>query len=112
MIVIAAEGIDEEELMMTALEAGADDVKAEDDVFEVITDPVNFQEVLEALTEAGYKYEEAEITMIPENKVEITDVDTAKKVLALYETLEDIDDVDDVYSNFEIADEIMEAAMA
>jgi len=112
LIVIEAEGVDEEELMMTALEAGADDVKAEGDVFEVLTDPASFQEILTALTDAGYKYEEAEITMIPENKVEITDVDTAKKVLALYETLEDIDDVDDVYSNFEISDEIMEEAMA
>ncbi len=112
LIEIAAEGVDEEELMMTALEAGAEDVKAEDDMFEVLTDPANFQEVLSALTEAGYKYEEAEITMIPENKVEITDVDTAKKVLALYETLEDIDDVNDVYANFEISDEIMEEAMA
>lgn len=112
LIEIAAEGVDEEELMMTALEAGAEDVKAEDDMFEVLTDPANFQEVLSALTEAGYKYEEAEITMIPENKVEITDVDTAKKVLALYETLEDIEDVNDVYSNFEISDEIMEEAMA
>lgn len=111
-IIIEAEGIDEEELMMTALEAGADDVKAEEGIFEVITDVAAFQGVLEALTEAGYKYEEAEITMIPENKVEITDVDTAKKVLALFETLEDIDDVDDVYSNFEISDEIMEEAMA
>ncbi len=112
LIEIAAEGIDEEELMMAALEAGADDVKLEDEMFEVITDPTAFQEVLTALTEAGYKYEEAEITFIPENKVEITDVDTAKKVLALYEALEDIDDVNDVYSNFDISDEIMEKAMA
>lgn len=112
LIEIAAEGIDEEELMMTALEAGADDVKLEEEMFEVVTDPTVFQEVLDALTAAGYKYEEAEITFIPENKVEITDVDTAKKVLALYEALEDIDDVNDVYSNFDISDEIMEEAMA
>jgi YebC/PmpR family DNA-binding regulatory protein len=108
LIEIPAEGIDEEELMMTALEAGAEDVKLEDGIFEVITPPNDFQTVLDALVEAGYKYDEAEITMIPENKVEITDEDMAKKVFALFEALEDIDDVDDVYSNFDIPDEIME----
>lgn len=111
LIEIPAEGIDEEELMMTALEAGAEDVKLEDGVFEVITAPNDFQTVLDALVEAEYKYDEAEITMIPENKVEITDEDTAKKVFALFEALEDIDDVDDVYSNFDISDEIMEKIM-
>ncbi|WP_319203481.1 YebC/PmpR family DNA-binding transcriptional regulator [uncultured Ilyobacter sp.] len=111
LIEIPAEGVDEEELMMTALEAGAEDVKLEDETFEVITDPADFQTVLDSLVEAGYKYEEAEVTMIPENKVEITDEDTAKKVFALYEALEDIDDVDDVYSNFDISDDIMEKIM-
>ncbi|WP_320047244.1 YebC/PmpR family DNA-binding transcriptional regulator [uncultured Ilyobacter sp.] len=111
LIEIPAAGVDEEELMMTALEAGAEDVKREDETFEVITDPADFQTVLDSLVEAGYKYEEAEVTMIPENRVEITDEDIAKKVFALYEALEDIDDVDDVYSNFDIPDEIMEKIM-
>ncbi|WP_319369954.1 YebC/PmpR family DNA-binding transcriptional regulator [uncultured Ilyobacter sp.] len=111
VISIPAEGIDEEELMMAALEAGAEDVKLEGENYEVLTSPTDFQTVLDTLVESGYKYEEAEVTMIPENRVEITDEDTAKKVLALYETLEDIDDVDDVYSNFDISDEIMEKIM-
>jgi YebC/PmpR family DNA-binding regulatory protein len=111
VIAILAEGIDEEELMMTALEAGAEDVKLEGETYEVITSPADFQSVLDSLVEAGYKYEEAEVTMIPENRVEITDEETAKKVFDLYEALEDIDDVDDVYSNFDIPDEIMEKLM-
>lgn len=111
VISITAEGIDEEELMMTALEAGAEDVKLEGDIYEVITSPVDFQAVLDAIVEAGYKYEEAEVTMIPENRVEVKDEETAKKVLAIYEALEDIDDVDDVYSNFDIPDDVMEKIM-
>ncbi|MGL5639203.1 MAG: YebC/PmpR family DNA-binding transcriptional regulator, partial [Cetobacterium sp.] len=51
---------------------------------------------------------EAEVSMIPDNKVQITDLDTAKKVMALYEALDDLDDVNDVYSNFDISDELLE----
>jgi len=64
--------------------------------------------VLENLKNAGYQYEDAEITMIPENTVEITDLETAKKVMALYDALEDLDDSQNVYSNFDISDEILE----
>ena len=94
--------------MMTALEAGADDIVEDGDEFQVLTEPAAFQEVLEALTEAGYKYEDAEVTMIPENKVVITDVNVAKKVMLLYDSLDELDDVQEVYSNFDIADEIMD----
>lgn len=108
LITVKAEGVDMEELMMAALEAGAEDIKEEEDMFEVITEQAEFQAVLDALTEAGYKYEEAEVTMIPDNTVDINDEDTAKKVMALYEALDDLDDVQEVYANFEIPDEIME----
>ena len=91
-----------------ALEAGADDIVEEEGEFQVLTDPSAFQGVLAALAEAGYKYEEAEITMIPENKVVINDVNVAKKVMLLYDSLDDLDDVQEVYSNFDIPDEIME----
>jgi transcriptional/translational regulatory protein YebC/TACO1 len=112
LISLGVEGIDEEELMMAALEAGAEDVKQEGEIFEVTTEPADFQTVVDALTESGYKYEEAEVTMIPENKVEITDADTAKKIMGLYEALEDLEDVQDVYANFDISDELMEEIMA
>ncbi len=112
LISMQAEGIDEEELMMAALEAGAEDVKQEGEGFEVLTEPSDFQVVVDALTEAGYKYEEAEVTFIPENKVEVTDADTAKKIMGLFEALEDLEDVQDVYANFDISDELMEQIMA
>ena len=110
-IIIKSEGLDADEFMMEALEFGAEDVLVEGDTFEVITDPADFQNVLEALTEAGYENEEAEITMIPENMVKIEDEEVAAKVLKLYEVLEDNEDVNDVYSNFDISDELIEKIM-
>ena len=98
---------DAEEFMMEALEAGAEDIVEEEGEYQVITDPADFQVVLDALTEAGYKHEEAEVTMLPENKVNITDLSVAKKVLALYDTLDTLDDVQEVYSNFDIPEEIL-----
>ena len=108
VITVKSEGIDPDEFMMAALEAGAEDVSEEDGVFEVITDYTEFQTVLENLKTAGYAYEEAEISMNPENKVEITDLETAKKVMVLYDALDDLDDVQDVYANFDIADELLD----
>lgn len=107
-IIISSDQVkDSEEFMMEVLEAGAEDIIEEDGEYQVITDPTDFRSVLDSLTEAGYKYEEAEVNMLPENKVNITDLDIAKKVLALYETLDDLDDVQEVYSNFDIPEEIL-----
>lgn len=108
LITISSAGLDTDEFMMIALEAGAEDVKEEDGLFEVITDYTEFQTVLENLTKAGYKYEEAEITMIPDNKVNLTDLETAKKVMMLFDTLDELDDVQAVYADFDIPDEILE----
>lgn len=108
VISVKVENIDADEFMMQALEAGAEDVVEEDGYFQVITDYTLLQDVLENIKAAGYAYEEAEIDMLPENKVQITDLETAKKAMALYEALEDLDDSQNVYSNFDIADEILE----
>lgn len=108
VIQINAEGLDPDEFMMAALEAGAEDVVLEDGIYQVITDYTQFQEVLNNLKEAGFEYVEAAIEMNPENKMEISDLDTAKKVMVLYEALEDLEDVQEVYANFDIADEILE----
>lgn len=107
-IIVAAEGVDADELMMAALEAGAEDVKEEDGEFTVLTDSADCNAVAEELKKAGYNVTEAEVAMIPDNKVQITDLETAKKVMALYEGLDDLDDVNDVYSNFDISDELLE----
>ena len=100
---------DEEELMDKALEAGAEDVVEEDNVYQVITAPEDFETVREALEADGMKFIEASITMIPQNVVEVTDEKPAKQILKLLESLEDHDDVQSVSSNFDISDELMEA---
>ena len=104
-----APGVDEDALMEAALEAGADDVVSQDDgSVEIYTSFADFLSVNEALTQAGFKGDEAEVAMIPSITAPIADVETAQKVLRLIDALEDLDDVQNVYSNAEIADEIME----
>ncbi len=104
-----APGVDEDALMEAALEAGADDVVAQEDgSVEVYTSFADFLSVNEALTEAGFKGDEAEVAMIPSITAPITDVETAQKVLRLIDALEDLDDVQNVYHNAEISDEIMQ----
>jgi len=110
LIEVEAEGLDLDEFMMEALEAGAEDIKENGDIFEVITEPADCNTVASTLKEGGFKFDETEagVKMIPNDKIEINDEETAKTVLALLEALEDIDDVDDVYSNFEISEDILE----
>jgi YebC/PmpR family DNA-binding regulatory protein len=104
-----APGFDEDALMEAALEAGADDVEmGEDGSALVSTSFADFHAVLEALSAAGFKGEEAEIAMIPSISAPLTDLETAQKVIKLIDMLEDLDDVQDVYHNAEIPDEIME----
>ncbi|MEG3639460.1 YebC/PmpR family DNA-binding transcriptional regulator [Magnetococcus sp. PR-3] len=107
-IMFEAEGLDEDAIMEAALEAGAEDVIQEEDGFEVLTDPNDFSDVLEALAEAGFdKPMEAEVTMRPQN-TQALDEKQASTMLKLYEKLEENDDVQNIYANFEISDEIME----
>lgn len=108
-ILIDKDTIDEEELMDKALEAGADDVVEEDNVFQVVTTPDDFEAVRGALETDGIKFIEASVAMIPQNVVDITEVKPAKQILKLLESLEEHDDVQNVFSNFDIPDEIMEA---
>lgn len=100
--------LDEEELMLIALELGADDVREEDDSYEVITSPEVFMEVKEGLEGQGIRLEDADVVMLPENTVEINDVDTAARVIKLVDLLEDHDDVQNVYTNMSIDDNILE----
>lgn len=103
--ILFAPGVDEEALMDAALEAGADDVVANDDgSVEVLTAFGDFINVNEALIAAGYKAEEAEVTMIPSTTAEL-DSDSAEKIMKLIDALEDLDDVQNVYTNAEFPDE-------
>lgn len=104
-----APGVNEDALMEAALEAGADDVVAhEDGSIDVFTSFVDFISVNEALQAAGFKGDEAEISMIPSITVELNELEIAQKVLKLIDMLEDLDDVQNVYFNGEIPEEIME----
>ena len=104
-----AAGVDEDELMEAALEAGADDVEmGEEGAALVSTSFSESHAVIEALGAAGFKGEEAEIAMIPSISAPIDDLETAQKVFKLIDMLEDLDDVQNVYHNAEVADEIME----
>jgi len=107
-IVIDKEGVDEEELMELAIEAGAEDVVEEETTFQILTEPDDFSEVVEALEKAGIKCQEAAIAMIPKNTVEVTEEKTARSLLKLLDNLEDNDDVQKVHANFDISDELME----
>ena len=99
--------ISEDILMEAALEAGAEDVKEEENEFEVITDPLTFENVKKAIENRGLKYLKAQISMIPQSSVRI-EADKAVQMLKLMEKMEDNDDVQNVYANFDIPDEIME----
>lgn len=106
-IIISKEGKDEEELMNIALEAGAEDFKSDDgDVYEIITAPEDFENVRKALEDKKIEMEQAEITMLADNNVEVGE-DKAEQVLKFMDALEDHDDVQTAYSNYSIADEIL-----
>jgi len=97
--------IDEEKLMEDALEAGASDFSADEDVFEISTEPSDLNAVKEALEAAGYTIVSAEEDKIPSSYVTLTDEDDIKKMNLLIQNLEDHDDVQDIYHNWENADE-------
>jgi YebC/PmpR family DNA-binding regulatory protein len=99
--------MDEEEFMLMAIELGADDVREEEETLEIITNPDNFMEVKESL-EKTIKIEEADIVMLPQMTVEITDEAVAARILKLIDALEDHDDVQNLYSNVSIPDELLE----
>ncbi len=94
----------EDDLMMEALEAGAEDIQVLDDVYEIYTDPASFSDVREALEGKGVEFVSAGIEMIPQNTVSL-DQDTAEKLEAMVEKLDDHDDVQNVYHNWDMPEE-------
>lgn len=106
LIVIARKpDMDEDEVMMTALEAGASDVEALDECFEVITQVADFSSVRENLENAGFEFMSAELSMIPQTTNAITDEDTIKKIEKFLDMLDDHDDVQEVYHNGELPED-------
>ena len=106
-VIIATGG--EDEVMLAALEAGADDVAADGDAWRITCDPSTLYDVRDAVQAAGVVVESAESTMVSSTIIEVADVADAKKVLRIVDALEDNDDEQDVYGNFDIAEAIMEA---
>lgn len=92
---------DADELMMLALDAGADDFNEEDDCYEILTTPDDFGKVNDALAEAGIVFASAEVTMIPQTYVELTSEDDLKKMRRILSLLDEEDDVQNVYHNWE-----------
>jgi len=103
LISFAAEN-DFDLIFETALEAGAEDVKDEGDVYEVITDPAEFIEVRDALAAAGLEWETAEVSMIPQTQVQLSGKQ-AETMLKMMDALEDNDDVQNVFANFDISED-------
>jgi len=101
VIVIEREDLDEDTVMMDALEAGADDMEAGEECFEVYTDPAAFAEVLAALEEKGYSFLSAKVEMVPQNYIKLSDPDDIKNMEKLIDYLEENDDVQNVYHNWE-----------
>ena len=93
--------MDADELMMAALDAGAEDFAEEEDSYEVLTDPDVFSEVREALEKAGIPMMQADVTMIPQTWVELTDDDAVKKMNRILDLLDEDDDVQAVYHNWD-----------
>jgi YebC/PmpR family DNA-binding regulatory protein len=106
-IVIDKAAKSEDELFEIAIEAGADDMQDEGDVFEIFTIPDNFEAVHEAIKKAGIEPQVAEVSMIPQNYVKLEGGD-ARSMLKLYEAIDDNDDVQKVYANFDIDESEME----
>ncbi len=106
IVEVPAEGIDEDELMEIALEAGAEDMQKDGDVYIIKVNPSNLEDVRKAVEEKGITINKAEVTKIPQNTTKLTGSD-AEKMLKLMNALDDHDDVQNVYANFDISEEEM-----
>jgi len=102
----------EDDLMLAALEAGAEDLADQSDTWLVTTPPTDLHTVTEALTAAGIEFVNADLTMIASTTVAISDASAAKQVLRVVDALEEHDDVQNVYANFDVADDVLQAVMA
>jgi YebC/PmpR family DNA-binding regulatory protein len=110
-IVVPKEGVDEESLMMAALDAGAEDIIEEETGYEIYTPMQEFDQVRKALENESITFERAELTRVPQNTVPV-DGQSARQLLKLMEMLEDQDDVQRLYTNFEMDDDVMAEALA
>jgi len=111
-VVILARSIDEDDLMLAALDAGAEDLVDEGDTWRLTCDPSDLAELRGALDTAGILFESADLTMIPSQTIELDTTAAAKAVLTLIDVLDDHEDVQDVFANFDIPDAILQDAVS
>jgi len=109
VIMAKADGMDVDEAELNAIDAGAEDISFDSGEFEIITDASDLMNVRDKLEAVGFNIEKAEISFLAKEPVNLDTAEDAKKVLKLVDALEDDDDVSDVYGNFDISDEILEA---
>ena len=111
LVTVNCSDITEDELMEAALEAGAEDIVTEGDAFEIYTDQSAFEDVRKAIEDANIPIASAEITMKPQNTIQL-EAKEAEQMIRLMDKLEDLDDVQNVHANFDISDDVMEAMEA
>jgi YebC/PmpR family DNA-binding regulatory protein len=109
VVLVPADGVDEDELVLAAAEGGAEDVELDGSTFQVSSAPEDLASVRAAIEAAGFAVDTAELSMVPKTTVGIEDEATAKKVVRLVEALEESEDVQDVYANFDIPERVLEA---
>jgi YebC/PmpR family DNA-binding regulatory protein len=109
ILLVDSDQADEDELMLAAAEGGADDVRRDGSSYEVISSPEALAAVREAIEAAGIPIDSAEVTMVPKTTIEVGEETAAKKILRLIDQLEENDDVQDVYANFDIPEQVLEA---
>ena len=111
-VILVPSSVEEDEVMLTALDAGAEDIVDEGEMWRVTTPPSDLPQVREALDEAGIAVESADLAMLPTSTVEVTDVAQVKGLMKLMDLLDDLDDVQDVHGNMDVSDELMDEASA
>ncbi len=107
LLTVPAE-VPEDDLMLLAIDAGAEDIVQQGDVWQVTCEPQDTMAVRDALVEGGVEVRSADLTMIPSTVIQIEDADVAASIMKVIEALDDHDDVQEVYANFDISDEILE----
>ncbi len=108
LILVPADGVDEDELTLAAAEGGAEDVELDESSFRVLAAPEDIASVRAALEGAGFEIDSAGVTMLPKTTVEVEAEGDAKKIVRLIDALEENDDVQDVYANFDIPERVLE----
>jgi len=109
VVLVSASGADEEELVTAAAEGGADDVELDGSSFVVTSTPESLSDVRRALQDGGFTVESVELAMVPKTTVAVSDESVARRIVKLVEGLEDTEDVQDVYANFDIPEDVLEA---